>query len=387
MQDADEQGDEHHRIVPGGQGLVERTDDAVGARLRRAQGPELGGSGGHDQRGGHALAGNVPDAEIEGVITDEEIVEVAAHGLGRQQLAQDVDIAAVRESGVFLGQHGHLDLAGDAQFALHRHPLFGGGCQLPDIVRQRMLHVVERVPQPADLVVVLDLGERGIEIALRHLFRRAGQLLQRPGRGTDGTAAEEEGQGEAAGQQEEDELTQDQSGIKHAPDRYDDTHGPGRGKGGIIDIGLDAVHQRDLLPALAGEHFPADQFIGSGILRAGVIEIVLIQDAGRIGMRQVIAGPAEDEAVRRPLLVNGRFFKAEITGAQAEPLQLLGQPCQRHVGTEHAHDPASGIFDRQHVGTEHLPGPGLIEIRIGPISMLRLKAFQIPFRLQVIMTL
>ena len=177
-------------------------DDVVGTRLRRAQGPELGGRGGHDQRGGHALAGNVPDAEIKRVVKDEKIVNVTANGPGRVLLAENIDIVPVREGRVVLGQHRHLDLAGDAQFALHRHPLFGGGRQLVDIVRERMLHIVERIPQLADLVVVPDFRKRGVETALRHLFRKDCQLFQRLRSAADGMPAQEKGHEEPGTQQE-----------------------------------------------------------------------------------------------------------------------------------------------------------------------------------------
>ena len=57
----------------------------------------------HHQRGWHAFARHVADAEIQFLVADEEVVEVTAHSFGRCQRSIEFNVLTVGEGGERLG--------------------------------------------------------------------------------------------------------------------------------------------------------------------------------------------------------------------------------------------------------------------------------------------
>ena len=87
IQNAIEERYEEHLLVFHGQEIIEPPDAARRRALEQRGRTQQGARYGHEERGGHALAGHVRHHEAEGGIVDEEIiVEVAAHLARRRHM-------------------------------------------------------------------------------------------------------------------------------------------------------------------------------------------------------------------------------------------------------------------------------------------------------------
>ena len=93
----------------------------------------------HYHRCRDALAADVADAEMQLLVADEKVVEVAAHFLGRLQYAVDVDVLALGVGRVGLWQHFHLDILGDTQLVVDTLLLHVGQLQAP-VVSGKAVH-------------------------------------------------------------------------------------------------------------------------------------------------------------------------------------------------------------------------------------------------------
>ena len=132
----------------------------------------------HNQRRRHTLACHIAYTEVEFLVADKEVEEVAAHLLGRNHLAKDIDIGALWERRIDLRQHALLDVAGNLQLLLQSCIR---GCGLPkflDILRKRALHVAKGIAQCIYLAG-LNLGQLNIETSFGHLFGCGHEAVQR----------------------------------------------------------------------------------------------------------------------------------------------------------------------------------------------------------------
>ena len=125
VDDADEHGDEDGVLVVDRHRVVQLGGDDLGGESLLGDGTEQVDGDGHGERGGDALAADVAHAEAEAVVLQEEVVEVAAHLLGRHDGGVEVYVAAVGECGEGTRHHRHLYIACDAQFTVDA--LLGGG--------------------------------------------------------------------------------------------------------------------------------------------------------------------------------------------------------------------------------------------------------------------
>ena len=123
VQHTAEEGHEHVALVHGGEAVVHGLDDAPGTVFMRRHVAEGRTRDRHHQRRGDALAAHVAHAEEELLVPDEEVVQVAAHLLGRDDGGGHVQVVPLREGRKGLGHHGHLDAGGDVQLALNAFPL------------------------------------------------------------------------------------------------------------------------------------------------------------------------------------------------------------------------------------------------------------------------
>ena len=135
----------------------------------------------HQQRGRHALARYVAHREVEFLIIDKEIIQVAAYFLGRDQAGIQVNILPVGERREDFRNHAHLDIAGNAQLAFDAFLTGGGLFQLFRIGDQRLLHEVDGIAQHLHFVLAPNIRQSGLEVARRNLLRRGGKLHQRGG--------------------------------------------------------------------------------------------------------------------------------------------------------------------------------------------------------------
>ena len=131
-----EERHEHERVVALTHRAVDRLHDQLRRDIGHRRTAEHRARHRHHQRSRHTLACHVADTEIEFIVADEEVEEVAAHLLRRHHLTEDVDIGTLRERRIHLRQHALLDVAGNPEFLLHRHVRGGRLLQLFHIVHQ-----------------------------------------------------------------------------------------------------------------------------------------------------------------------------------------------------------------------------------------------------------
>ncbi len=116
-----ELGIEEGRVAVGGGGLVDEPVDVAHeggevAGLEERGRAQAGTEAGHQERGGDALAGDVAEGEGEALLVafmrgeDEEVVVVAADGMGGAAVAGEIDAG---DAGVDLGEEALLHLTGD----------------------------------------------------------------------------------------------------------------------------------------------------------------------------------------------------------------------------------------------------------------------------------
>ena len=72
---------------------------------------------GHDDGRGDTLSADVADAEEQLFVAQEEVVDITANLSCGHQRAGYLQVVAVGVGQEFLGQHAHLYLLSDAQFA------------------------------------------------------------------------------------------------------------------------------------------------------------------------------------------------------------------------------------------------------------------------------
>ena len=121
VQSCDEHRDEHALLVILGQFPVDARGDGRWRVFLFGNGTEQPYGLCHEQRGGHSLAADVTDTEIQFVVHQDVVVQVASHLAGWCHGGMHVEPGHIGEGA---GHHRHLDIAGNAQLALDT--LFGG---------------------------------------------------------------------------------------------------------------------------------------------------------------------------------------------------------------------------------------------------------------------
>ena len=112
----------------------------------------------HKQRRGHPLAGYVGDNHRQVVVVhQEEVVEVAAHLLGRVHGGIHVEFLPLREGRENSGQHVRLDLGGHIQLGADALLLRRDGGQVLDVLVDLQLHGFDGLREGLDLVAGADV--------------------------------------------------------------------------------------------------------------------------------------------------------------------------------------------------------------------------------------
>ena len=345
-----EEGDEHEGVVALAHGAVDGFDDELWRGVGHRGTAEHAACHSHHQGGRHTLACHVADAEIELLVADEEVEEVATHLLGRHHLAEDVDVCALRERRIDLRQHLLLDVAGNLQFLLHRHIRGRRVLQFLHVVRQRGLHVLKGIAQAVHLTG-LHLRQLDAEMSLRHLTGCCDETCQRAHILLDHVMAQQIDDHQTCEEYGEDDVDQHVSVVMDDGLRHNDHHRPlgvfhKRVEHPRVDV---AVHELKSA-ALAVHHLSGHHVIkrvgGQG---CDILEF-LPQHLVLIGMDQVGAIDVDDEGVRLVLEVFLETFV--VLGIQA--LMPLPEPFQRHVCSQHTDLTALIIVDMGHVGGSEL---------------------------------
>ena len=153
FQNTQPHGDEHLRIVVLAQLAVHLFQHRLGgqAALRRRLQQRFGDH--HKQCRRNALPGYVGHDQRQMVIIhQEEIVEIAAHLLGRGHGGVNIELMPLRERRENARQHGSLDMPGHVQLRADALLLRRNAAQIADILIQLRHHVLERLGQVLHLI-------------------------------------------------------------------------------------------------------------------------------------------------------------------------------------------------------------------------------------------
>ena len=245
VEHSDEEGNEHARVVAFDDGIVQRADNGVWLVDMLRDVAEQRACHCHHQRGGNAFSRYVADAEEELLVAQVEVEEVAANALGRGQLSENVDIVTLGEGREDFGQHGHLDVVGNAQLTLHGGFFRCSLLQLVHIVAQRFLHVLERVAQQSYLVMVLDVGQLHVEVSITDFTYELCQSLQWLGSMAHDEVADDECYNHADDHDDDDEYSYEVACDVDSHCRCDNNGGPsGAFDGSIEDVGGNSFEVR-----------------------------------------------------------------------------------------------------------------------------------------------
>ena len=110
---------EHIRLVGIGKCIVENAYDVRRSFSIHSNSSEQSTCDSHHQRSRHTLAGNVSDNEMQLIVFDKEVIQVATDLFGRNQACIKVDIISIRERREHFRDHTELDRASNAQFAFN----------------------------------------------------------------------------------------------------------------------------------------------------------------------------------------------------------------------------------------------------------------------------
>ena len=162
-----------------------------------------------------------------------------------------------------------------------------------------MLHGLERIAKLLNLVVALDDGQRGLEVASCHFVGRERQMLQRGSGMTNRDVADEKDQRQ---RDDQDQHGDEDDDVAHQTEKHignDDAHRPARltdrTKGDIRRdaLDIDLAHKA----FLAFHHLAADNVIERV---GGLFDIVLesaFQHQSGIGVNNKRAVTTDDEAM------------------------------------------------------------------------------------------
>ena len=310
---AAEERHEHVVLVHGRQAVVDGAHDEPGAVFLGRQGAERSARHGHHERSRDSLSAHVADAEEQLVVPDEEVVQVSAHFLGRNDGRRHVQVVPFGES---VRNHGHLDIAGDPEFPLQALPPF---VQFP--------------------VFRLALEERAED---QDEHRHAQQLEQphQPVGAPDVSVDVVFGDGDA-----------------HRPS------GPLHGR--IVDVALLPFIHQFLMAGLPCQHGQV-HFLEFLVVPHLVHHFVhrLLHDQFPVLADHEPAGAADHQA-------GGMGIDADVA-------HEVRQPVQRDVGRQHGRRNAFLILDRDGERRHQHLAAARVDIRLRPVSAVRLDRFPEP---------
>ena len=178
-------GDEELRLVALAQLLIDVFQYLRGALAELGAVFDQGLRDHHEQRRGHALAGNVRHHKAQVIVVHQEkVVKIAADLLGRGHGGVEVKLRPLREGREDPRQHIRLDLGGDVQLRADALLFGGNGGQVRDVAVDIPLHLLHGVAECFHFIAGPDvqLGDGGIPrllaaVVLHEGARRVRQLV------------------------------------------------------------------------------------------------------------------------------------------------------------------------------------------------------------------
>ena len=199
-----------------------------------------------------------------GIIHQEEVVEIAAHFLGRVHGGINLELSPFREGGENIRQHICLNLGGNIQLCADSLLLRSHLKKLPHVGVHVLLHLPERLVENAHLILglnLLHLGEnrtlrdRTLPFRLHQLGRRICQSPDRRRQCPGGSFYHNRGDNACNHNHENHELTHKAGQIPHDVVHLDiHAHIAGRFSGGCPEGIVDAHEPAEFLIADQGTH-------------------------------------------------------------------------------------------------------------------------------------
>ncbi len=172
VEDAEPRGHEHAALVGLAQAPVGLGEGRVHVQARLYQRVDLSLGLHHEQRRGHALAGDVGDEHHETVaIEHEEVIEVAAHLARGLHACVDVEVVALGERREHARQRGVLDMARQLQLGVVTV------LSLLDVALERVDGGVHVVRELGELLVRAHV-DHGVQVAGRDLVQAVAHAVQ-----------------------------------------------------------------------------------------------------------------------------------------------------------------------------------------------------------------
>ena len=175
VEHTDKDSHEDHRVVGRSNSVIHLPHDIRRTLIVTCQITEERTGDGHIKRCGHPLACHIADDEEHLIAFDDEVIEVTPHLLGRCHGGEKVEVVTIGEHG---GQHTHLDIMGDDELTLQTFLAGCGHLQVFNMLFQGGLHIGKGFAQLQQLVLGMDLRQRGVEVAVGNAHCRLGKLLQ-----------------------------------------------------------------------------------------------------------------------------------------------------------------------------------------------------------------
>ena len=238
-----------------------------------------------------------------------------------------------------------------------------------------------------DLVVVTDVRQGGVKVALRYFVGTLRQELEWKGGTANGEMAYPVDNTNANEDEAKDKEAEDKSRGKECPHRDCNDHGPICFVDGVIE------HQRHLAINLHVGHafltitdLTADMVV-NGVSRGnGVVKEIVAMDALLFLMQDILARGIDNKGV-----VHNIFG---IPRADVEPPRVVTHvldfaclflhPLPGNVGTHDAYYTAFMVADGLDIGNDHLLGSGIVEIGPHKRTVGGLLTFLIPLRREVV---
>ena len=274
------------------------------------------------------------------------------------------------------------------QFALYRCLGCRGALQFLDVGGERVLHVLERVAQQVYLVVALDGGQGSIELSVCHLVGDGSQLFQRLCSAPDGKTADEEGDEQHQGDNQQREIPHADAHNVERQRRQRYHQGPVCAlQWRIKQVVLHPVDQHHpvglVVTLLAVFHLPDGLLSHAGLV--GILDMdveVAFQDTPLVGVYDIGAVARQYETVEQVLV---RYV--DVPHVLFEDVGLLkdetGHEVERQVGAKNGHDTSLLVVDGIHIGYQRCLPVAAFEEGLRPIGGVGGYGIAKPFGLQI----
>ena len=325
VEHTDECGDEHHLVIVLGEGVVESHGYLGRRAVLLSHNSEHTSGRGHEETGGNTLSTDIAYAEIQLVVQQEVVIQVASDLPCRGHRCIEVQLLPFRERREHIRDHSHLDIVGNAKLALDTLLVSRSHFQLIDIGNQRGLHMGEGTRQRTDLVEALDLRQRPVEVSFGDVAGLDRQLFQRSHSPVDDLEIREKEQKQSQENQQGGDETEPVECTEDILFQTDQGKAPAGILQRLVERIRDVTAGHHLLKALLKIlHIVSDLLQGRIASLQVAREDSLVEKLLRIGMYEERSSPADKDTGGMRIRFDGR--------------KLLGEPLRGEVHRYHTYE-------------------------------------------------